>query len=63
MPTLHPYEARLLEPYAEPERLVKELAVMCDGALAGHASAHIARQVGRVEARRTAVLAPTPQRS
>jgi len=62
VPTLHPYETRLLEPYAEPERLVKELAAMCDGPIGDHTPAHIGRQIGRVEVQRTAVMAQGPTR-
>jgi FlaA1/EpsC-like NDP-sugar epimerase len=59
VPMLHPYEARLLEPYAEPQRLVKELAALCDGPVGGRNGVPIGRQVGRVDMSREAAMAHT----
>ena len=63
VPTLHPYEARLLEPYAEPARLVKELAAMCDEPVRSRTALPIARQIGRVDMSREAAMAHTPNGS
>jgi FlaA1/EpsC-like NDP-sugar epimerase len=63
VPTLHPYEARLLEPYAEPQRLVKELAALCDDPAGARNTAPIARQIGRVDMSREAAMAHTPNGS
>jgi FlaA1/EpsC-like NDP-sugar epimerase len=55
VPTLHPYEARLLTPYGNPGRLVQDLARMCEGPVAGRTPVHIGRQVGRPAGSRSAV--------
>jgi FlaA1/EpsC-like NDP-sugar epimerase len=55
VPALHPYEVRMLAPYADPESLTKDLAGLCDGPVAGRSPAHIGRQLPRV-----AAMAKTP---
>jgi FlaA1/EpsC-like NDP-sugar epimerase len=60
VPTLNPYEARLLAPYAEREHLVTEMAALCDSRVAGRGRAHIGRQIGRAEVDREAVMAQFP---
>jgi FlaA1/EpsC-like NDP-sugar epimerase len=56
VPTLHPYEARLLTPYGNPGRLVRDLAAMCAGPVAGRTPVHIGRQIARTDDSRSPVV-------
>ncbi|MFI7603258.1 polysaccharide biosynthesis protein [Actinoplanes sp. NPDC049681] len=57
VPALDPYEVQALAPYDEPERITKQLSVLCEAReQVSVGAAHIARQGGPVDLRETAVL-------
>ncbi|BCJ54232.1 dTDP-glucose 4,6-dehydratase [Actinoplanes sp. NBRC 14428] len=57
VPALNPYEVQILAPYAEPDRIVKELAALCQARpMQTVAAGHIGRQGGPVDLRETVVM-------
>lgn len=57
VPALDPYEVQVLAPYAEPQRITKQLSELCEvREKVPVAAAHIARQGGPVNLRETVVL-------
>ena len=54
VPPLHPYEARMLDPYAPRSRTVQQLIGLCGETFAGRVPASISRQVERAEQTRQA---------